>query len=70
MVVRVDSVCGIPHNPSVTTIGRFKLLEIGNMDQSPLAFEFLKGRTLTRIGDRTITFKGAKSGWEKRQCTL
>jgi hypothetical protein len=40
------------------------------MDQSPLAFEFLKGRTLAWRGDRTVTLKGAKSGWDKRQCTL
>jgi hypothetical protein len=40
------------------------------MNQSPLAFEFLKGRTLARRGDQTITLKGAKSRWDKRQCTL
>jgi hypothetical protein len=70
MVIRFDSICGIPRGPTVITVGRFKLSEIGNMDQSPLAFEFLKGRTLARRGDRTIALKGAKSGWEKRQCTL
>jgi hypothetical protein len=40
------------------------------MDQSPLAFEFLKGKTYAKRGERTILLKGAKSGWDKRQCTL
>jgi hypothetical protein len=46
MVIRVDSICGIPRGPTIITIGRFKLSEIGNMDQSPLAFEFLKAGLL------------------------
>jgi hypothetical protein len=62
MVVREGSICGIPRGPSVIVIGRFKLLEIGNIDQLPLAFEFLKGRTLAWRGDRTVTLKGIKSG--------
>jgi hypothetical protein len=40
------------------------------MDQTPILFEFLKGKTYAKRGDRTITIKGAKSGWEKRMCTL
>jgi hypothetical protein len=70
MVVREDSDCGIPRGPSVLVVGRFKLSEISNMDQSLLSFEFLKGRTYTRRGDKTVRLKGIKSGWDKRMCTL
>ena len=52
------------------TCGRFKLSEISNMDQSPLPFESQKGRTYATKGSKTVTIRGAKSGWEKRQCTL
>jgi hypothetical protein len=70
MVIVKDSICGILRGPSIQVVGRFKLSEIGNMDQSPLAFEFLKGQTYEKRGERTVCLKGAKSGWEKRQCTL
>ncbi len=40
------------------------------MDQLPLLFEFLKGCTYTRKGDRTVRLKEGKSGHDKRQCTL
>jgi hypothetical protein len=69
-VVRPDSLCGIPQGPDVPIVGRFKLSEIANMDQSPLAFEFLKGKTYAKRGDRTVTLKGVRSGWDKRQCTI
>ena len=62
MVVWEGSIYSIPWGPSVIVISRFKLLEIGNIDQSPLAFEFLKGRTLAWRGDRIVTLKGIKSG--------
>jgi hypothetical protein len=58
MVVWEDSMCSIPQGLSVVVVGRFKLLEIENIDQSPLAFEFLKGRTLVtaRTKCRVIRF--------------
>ena len=40
------------------------------MDQSPLAFEFLRGRTYTKRGSRTVRLKAGKSGHDRRQCTL
>ena len=40
------------------------------MDQSPLTFEFLKGKTLKKKGSKTVRLKGAKSGWDKRQSSL
>jgi hypothetical protein len=70
MAVLEDSYCGIPHGLEVPVISRFKLSEICNMDQSPLTFEFLKGKTLEKKGSKTVRLKGAKSGWDKRQSTL
>jgi hypothetical protein len=69
-IIKKDSDCGIPRGCNVPVVGRFKLSEIANMDQSPLAFELLRGRTYAKKGERTFRLKGQKSGWEKRQCTL
>jgi hypothetical protein len=70
LVVREDSVIGIPRDPNIPVIGRIKLSEIANMDQSPLPFEFLKGRTYAKRREKTVRLKEGKSGHDKRQCTL
>jgi len=70
LIVREDSVIGIPRDPNIPVIGRIKLSEIANMDQSPLLFEFLKGRIYTKRGEKTVRLKEGKSGHDKRQCTL
>jgi hypothetical protein len=70
MVIIKGSVSSIPRSLKVSTIGRFKLLEIENIDQSPLAFKFLKEKTYVKRGERTILLKSTKSRWDKRQCTL
>jgi hypothetical protein len=62
MVVMVASDVSIPKDPSVQVIGRFKLSEIINMDQSPLPFEHLKGRTYEKKGNKTVRLKGGKNG--------
>jgi hypothetical protein len=69
-VIRPDSDCGIPRGPDVKTVGRFKLSEISNMDQTPLPFEFNEGKTYAKKGDKTIWVKEQRSGWNKRQATL
>ena len=69
-VILPDSDCGIPRDPSVPLVGRYKLSEIANMDQSPLPFELQKGRTYATKGSKTVTLRAARNGWEKRQCTL
>jgi hypothetical protein len=48
----------------------FKLSEIANMDQTPIAFEFLNGRTYDTRGVRTVFIKQTGSGWDRRQATL
>jgi len=65
-VVREDSVIGIPRDPNISIISRIKLLEIANIDQSPLLFEFLKGRIYVKRGEKTVRLKEGKSGHDKR----
>lgn len=66
VVVEGSSNCGIPRGLEVLVVGRFKLSEIANMDQSPLPFKHLKGRTYEKKGNKTVRLKGGKSGWDKR----
>ena len=48
----------------------FELSEIANMDQTPIAFEFLNGRIYDTRGIRTVFIKQTGSGWDRRQATL
>ena len=41
-----------------------------NMDQTPLPFEYLDGRTYNQAGDSTIWVQSSQSGWDKRQATV
>jgi hypothetical protein len=69
-IIEGKSIIGIPRGPEVPVVGRIKLSEICNIDQSPLLFEYLKGRTYAKKGDRTVRIKEGKSGHDKRQCIL
>lgn len=40
-VINLGSDCGVPRALTIPLVGRFKLSEIANMDQTPIAFEFL-----------------------------
>ena len=51
-------------------IGRYQLSEITNMDQSPIAYEFISDKTYDLKGEKTVWTKSARSGWDKRQATL
>ena len=55
---------------SVPLVGWFKLSEIANIDQTPIAFDFLSGRTYNPKGAGTIWVKEARSGWDKRLAIL
>jgi hypothetical protein len=41
-----------------------------NMDQTPMPFEFLEGRTYAVKGTRHVQLRSTKSGWGRRQATL
>lgn len=54
-------------NPFATQcMGQFKLSKITNMDQIPLAFEFLDKRTYEVKGEKTVWLKETRSRWDRQ----
>jgi len=51
-------------------VGRYELSNICNLDETPMPFEFLDGKTYNSIGEKTIWAKESKSGWGKRHASL
>lgn len=51
-------------------VGRYDLSNICNLDETPLPFEYLSGRTYNPIGSKTIWVRETRSGWDKRQASL
>ena len=51
-------------------VGRFKLSQIANMDQTPLPFSFTNGDTYADTGDKTVWIRRGASGMDKRQCSV
>jgi len=67
--LRPESPSAIADSPG--EVGRYKLSNICNMDQTPLPFKYLSGRTYNQQGEKTIWVQGSQqSGWEKRQATI
>jgi hypothetical protein len=54
MIVKDFSDLGLPRRDHVSVVGRFKLLEIANIDQTPLAFDFLSLKTYNEKGASTV----------------
>ena len=57
-------------NKITADIGCFQLSNILNLDETPIPFEYLEGRTYDIKGSKTIAGKTDGSGWDKRQATL
>ena len=55
---------------SVGQLGRFKLSQIANIDQTPLPFTFTDGTTYDDTGASIVWVRGGSSGLDKRQCTV
>ena len=51
-------------------VGRYELSNICNLDETPIPFDFLDGKTYNSICEKTIWAKESKSGWGKRQASL
>lgn len=51
----------------IRTVDRYYLSNIFNIDETPIPFEYLSGRTYDIIGSKTIWVKESRSGWDKRQ---
>jgi hypothetical protein len=67
--VRPDNQFGA--GDSVEAVGRYRLRNICNMDQTPIPFEFLTGQTYNTVGEDTVWIKSSKqNGLDKRQATL
>jgi hypothetical protein len=65
-IIEGKSIIRILRGLDILIIGRIKLSEICNINQSPLLFEYLKGRTYAKKGDRIVRIKEGKSGYDKR----
>jgi hypothetical protein len=68
-VIRKDSICGEDRGADVPTVGRFKLSEICNIDQTPIPFETSKKKTYHKKGDNTIYLR-QRPEWTKSNCTV
>jgi hypothetical protein len=55
---------------AVYAVGRYLTSNIVNMDQTPLPWEYLEGRTYEVKGNKTVWAKSRQSGWGKRQATM
>jgi len=55
---------------TVYAVGRYLTSNIINMDQTPLPWEYLEGRTYEVKGNKTVWAKSRQSGWGKRQATM
>jgi len=52
-------------------VGRYRLQNICNMDQTPLPFKYLEGQTYSTIGEKTIWAQSSSQfGWDRRQGTI
>lgn len=54
----------------ISDVGRFRLGQICNMDETPIPFEYLNGRTYEMKGAKTVWAKQTRGGWDKGQATL
>jgi hypothetical protein len=65
-----DYLLEIPPNLPYPPVGRFLQSNIFNIDEIPLCFEYLDGRTYAPKGCKTVRIRETRSGWDKRQATL
>jgi hypothetical protein len=65
----IDDVRITPNLP-FPPVGRFLQSNIFNIDEIPLCFEYLDGRTYAPKGSKTVRIRETRSGWDKRQATL
>ena len=55
----------------LAAIGRYRLQNICNMNQTPVPYEFIEGHTYNIKGEKTIWMQSSQtSGWDKRQGTI
>jgi len=55
---------------SVIAVACYLLSNILNMDQTPLPWKYLEGKTYEFKGSKTVWVRTWRSGWDKRQATI
>ena len=66
--LRPDDERGLRDQAAV--VGCYWLRNVCNMDQTPIPYEYLEGRTYNKTGEKTTWLQGSQSGWDKRQGTI
>ena len=56
--------------PMALPKSRFRLAMIINLDETPIPFQFTDDMTYNLKGDKTISTRSERSGWDKRQATV
>jgi len=51
-------------------VSRFLESNIVNLDETPIPYEYLEGKTYDVKGEKTIGAKQSQNGWDKRQASL
>jgi len=51
-------------------VTRFDLSHICNLDETPISFKYLDGKSYNLKGEKTIWAKASQSGWAKRRASL
>ena len=51
-------------------VSRFLESNIVNLDEMPIPYEYLEGKTYDVKGEKTIWAKQSQNGWDKRQASL
>jgi hypothetical protein len=69
-IINPGSDCGISRLLAVPLVGRFKLSEITNIDQTSIVFKFLSGHIYKLKGVKTVWIKEQRSGWDRQQAIL
>lgn len=56
--------------PMTLPKSRFRLAMIINLDETPIPFQFTDDMTYSLRGEKTISTRSQRSGWDKRQATV
>jgi len=51
-------------------VGQFELSNICTLDETPIPYEYLDGKTYHTTGAKTVWAKASQSGWDNRQASL
>lgn len=64
------SLTSFPETVLQPPVSRFLGSNICNLDETPIPYEYLEGKTYDVMGGKTICAKQSQSGWDKRPALL